>query len=53
MRQSLQCSLASACSAGLVHWLLLEHKLEQHMNRLNLSEMTSLERLISGDIKFV
>ena len=28
---------------------VLEHVLEQHMNRLNLNEMTALERLISGD----
>ena len=32
---------------------VLEHVLEQHMNRLNLNEMTALQRLISGDIKFV
>ena len=32
---------------------VLEHVLEQHMNRLNLDEMAAMERLISGNIKFV
>ena len=32
---------------------VLEHVLEQHMNTLNLNEMTGLERLISGDINYV
>ena len=32
---------------------VLEHVLEQHMNRLNLNEMAALERLISGDMNFV
>ena len=32
---------------------VLEHLLEQHINTLNLNEMTALERLTSGNIKFV
>ena len=32
---------------------VLEHVLEHHMNRLNLNEMTALERLNTGGIQFV
>ena len=41
------------CDQVNVATSVLEHMLEQHMNRLNLNEMTALQRLISGDIKFV
>ena len=32
---------------------VMEHVLEKHMNRMNLNKMSALQRLISGDIKFV
>ena len=49
-RRSKPCPL---CDRVNLATSVLEYVLEQHMNRLNLNEMTALERLVSGDIKFV